>query len=77
MGGDPQKLMDEKAAKSIAVLRENLNTVRAGRANPALLDKIMVDYYGVPTPLKNMRASPRPIRGACSSRLSTPSRCTA
>lgn len=33
-------------------LKENLNTVRAGRANPALLDKIMVSYYGAPTPLK-------------------------
>ena len=33
-------------------LKENLNTVRAGRANPALLDKVMVNYYGSPTPLK-------------------------
>ena len=40
--------------KSIAVLKEDLNTVRAGRANPALLDKVMVDYYGSPTPLKNL-----------------------
>ena len=31
-----------------------MNTVRAGRANPALLDKVMVDYYGSPTPLKNL-----------------------
>ena len=35
-------------------LKENLNTVRAGRANPALLDKIMVDYYGMPTSLKSL-----------------------
>ncbi|MDR1135319.1 MAG: ribosome recycling factor [Clostridiales Family XIII bacterium] len=54
MSIDPQTVLDEKSAKSISVLKENLNTVRAGRANPALLDKIMVDYYGTPTPLKNI-----------------------
>ena len=46
--------LEEKINKSIAVLKEDLNTVRAGRANPALLDKVMVDYYGSPTPLKNL-----------------------
>jgi ribosome recycling factor len=46
--------MDERIARSKEVLKENLNTVRAGRANPALLDKVMVDYYGTPTPLKNL-----------------------
>lgn len=44
----------EKMVKTKSVLKENLNTVRAGRANPALLDKILVDYYGSPTPLKNL-----------------------
>ena len=33
------------------MLRENLNTVRAGRANPAILDKVTVEYYGAPSPL--------------------------
>jgi ribosome recycling factor len=41
-------------AKSLSILKENLNTVRAGRANPALLDKVTVEYYGTPTPLKNI-----------------------
>jgi len=49
-----QELFEEKTRKSIAVLKESLNTVRAGRANPALLDKVMVDYYGSPTPLKSL-----------------------
>jgi ribosome recycling factor len=40
--------------KSVSILKENLNTVRAGRANPALLNKVMVEYYGTPTPLKNI-----------------------
>ena len=48
------KTLEERIAKSISVLREDLNTVRAGRANPALLDRVMVDYYGSPTPLKNL-----------------------
>jgi ribosome recycling factor len=54
MATDIQKTMEEKTSKTIAALKENLNTVRAGRANPALLDKITVDYYGTPTPLKNI-----------------------
>ena len=54
MSIDVQQVLEEKMRKSISVLREELNTVRAGRANPALLDKIMVDYYGSPTPLKNL-----------------------
>ncbi len=48
------KSLEERITKSLSVLKEDLNTVRAGRANPALLDKVMVDYYGSPTPLKNL-----------------------
>ena len=44
----------EHMDKTISVLKQDLNTVRAGRANPALLDKVMVNYYGMPTPLKNI-----------------------
>ena len=43
---------EEKMAKTLSVLKEDLNTVRAGRANPALLDQVSVEYYGTPTPLK-------------------------
>ncbi len=50
----PREKYEEKMAKTINVLKEDLNTVRAGRANAALLDQIVVDYYGSPTPLKNM-----------------------
>lgn len=49
-----KKNLEERSKKTIAILKEDLNTVRAGRANPALLDKVMVDYYGSPTPLKNL-----------------------
>lgn len=54
MSIDVQAVLDDKMAKSLAFLKEELNTVRAGRANAALLDKVMVDYYGSPTPLKNL-----------------------
>ena len=47
-------MLDEKIEKTISVLKEEMGTVRAGRANAALVDKVMVDYYGTPTPLKSL-----------------------
>ena len=46
--------LEEKIQKSENLLKEDLATVRAGRANAALVDKVMVDYYGSPTPLKSL-----------------------
>lgn len=46
------KAIESKIEKSLNVLKEDLGTVRAGRANAALVDKVMVEYYGTPTPLK-------------------------
>ena len=46
--------IEEKMDKTISVLSENLAEVRAGRANPAILNKIMVSYYGVPTPINQV-----------------------
>ena len=43
-----------KMEKTKDVLRSDLMAIRAGRANPQLLDRITVDYYGTPTPLKNV-----------------------
>ena len=43
-----------KMDKSIEVLRKELATIRTGRATPALVDNIKVDYYGTPTPLKQI-----------------------
>src|SRR5207244_12846441 len=40
--------------KSIERTRQEFNSVRTGRASPALLDRVQVDYYGTPTPLKNL-----------------------
>ena len=47
-----KKSLEERIEGAKSFLKENLNTVRAGRANPALLDKVLVEYYGTPTPLK-------------------------
>ena len=44
----------EKMDRTISVLSEQLATVRAGRANPAILDKITVEYYGTETPLNQV-----------------------
>ena len=46
--------LEEKMDKTISVLKENFAEVRAGRANPAILNKIMVDYYGTPTPINQV-----------------------
>src|SRR5205809_4984406 len=40
--------------KSVEATHEHFNSVRTGRATPALLDRITIDYYGTPTPLKNL-----------------------
>lgn len=54
MNLDIHKEAEEKMGKTISVYREELQSIRAGRANPALLDKITVDYYGQITPLKQV-----------------------
>lgn len=46
--------IEEKMKKSLNVLEEQLGNVRAGRANPKILDKIMVSYYGTPTPINQV-----------------------
>ena len=43
-----------KMEKTISVYQENLSEIRAGRANPAILNKIKVEYYGVPTPISQV-----------------------
>ncbi len=54
MANEVHKYLQEKMDKTMSVLRSDLMSVRAGRANPALLDRITVEYYGSPTPLKQL-----------------------
>ncbi|MBQ8647592.1 MAG: ribosome recycling factor, partial [Oscillospiraceae bacterium] len=48
------KVYEEKMNGALDHLGRELNAVRAGRANPAVLDKIVVEYYGAPTPLQQL-----------------------
>lgn len=56
------KVYDDKMLKTIEVVKSNFASVRAGRANAGVLDRIMVEYYGTPTPLNQVAAvsSPNP-----------------
>ena len=48
------KVYEEKMSKSLDALNEEFSSIRAGRANPHILDKIRVDYYGTPTSLQQV-----------------------
>lgn len=48
------KVYEEKMTKSIKSLNSELASIRAGRANPHVLDKIQVEYYGTPTPIQQV-----------------------
>lgn len=54
MASEKVKVYEEKMTKTLAALDSDYSTIRAGRANPRVLDKIMVDYYGAPTPLNQV-----------------------
>ncbi len=45
---------EEKMEKAVSVAKDELNTVRTGRANPGMFSRIVVDYYGSPTPLNQL-----------------------
>ena len=48
--------IEEKMKKSVSVFEENLSEVRAGRANPAILNKVTINYYGAQTPINQVAA---------------------
>ncbi|MGB5106151.1 MAG: ribosome recycling factor, partial [Candidatus Zixiibacteriota bacterium] len=51
---------EDRMKKSVATLQHHFTTVRSGKANAHMLDEIMVDYYGTPTPLKNVSSVTTP-----------------
>ena len=51
---DKLQVYDEKMQKTLANLEGELRAIRAGRANPHILDKLVVDYYGIPTPIQQV-----------------------
>ena len=54
MANEKIKVYEEKMTKAVNFLDTELAAVRAGRANPHVLDRIRVDYYGTPTPLQQV-----------------------
>ena len=48
--------IEEKMKKSVSVFEENLSEVRAGRANPSILNKVTINYYGAKTPINQVAA---------------------
>ena len=48
------KEFEERMTKAVAALNNNFDTIRAGRANPAVLNRVNFEYYGSPTPLNSM-----------------------
>lgn len=46
--------MEEKTEKTVSVLKSEYANIRAGRANPHILDKVLVDYYGTPSPINQV-----------------------
>jgi ribosome recycling factor len=51
---------DQKMGKSVEATREEFATIRAGRAHPSMFNKIMVDYYGSPTPIQQLASFTAP-----------------
>ncbi len=54
------QVIEEKMQKTISVIKDDLGSIRAGRANPAMLDKLTVDYYGTVTPVKQLASVTAP-----------------
>lgn len=53
----PEEILEDAAhrmSRSVEILKRELNTVRTGRATPALVENLMVEYYGTPTPLNQL-----------------------
>lgn len=66
---------EERMEKAITALKENFMGVRTGRANAMVLDRIKVDYYGVPTPVNQMAGVKTPEAICWSSNLGTRACC--
>ena len=56
MSAQVKKQLEEKMSRTIEALKTEFTTIRAGRANAQMLDKIRVDYYGTPTPINQVGA---------------------
>lgn len=60
MYSEVYKNQEEKMSKTLKVLKDDLNSLRAGRANPSMLDRLTIDYYGTITPIKQIASVSAP-----------------
>lgn len=62
MIADTLRETEEKMGKAVTVAKEDFSSIRTGRANPAMFNKILADYYGTPTPVNQLASfhSPEP-----------------
>ena len=51
---------EEKMDKAVSVAKEDFSTIRTGRATPQMFSKILVDYYGAPTPIQQLASFQTP-----------------
>ena len=51
---DTYRSAEHRMKRAVEIFEEELASVRAGRASPSLLDKVMVDYFGTPTPVNGL-----------------------
>ena len=63
------KNAEEKMNKTVSVLEKDLSTMKAGRANPSMLDKIQIDYYGTMCPLSQVANVVTSIRKTANDKL--------
>ena len=61
--------IQERMDKTIEALRHDLLSIRTGRASPALVERLMVEYYGMPVPLQQLATIAVPNPAACHSSL--------
>jgi ribosome recycling factor len=61
---ETMRAAEEKMGKAISVAKEDFSAIRTGRANPAMFNKILADYYGTPTPVNQLASfqSPEPTQ---------------
>lgn len=66
---------EEKMEKAVAVARDDLSSIRTGRANPGMFARVNMDYYGSPTPITQLSSINVPSRGWSSSNRTRPINC--
>ena len=65
---------EEKMEKAVGVARDDMGSVRTGRANPSMFNRIVIDYYGAITPITQLSSMPIEANQSGSDRVGLPDR---